>query len=160
MTRPGLIEGVWMALMGKSVVAAMLAGAFVPQAAGQAADGGKTFCQRLAEPLKMRLSDDPDDGALPGHPAYWLNQTTLGMALVGGARSTSIGVEAVGDVSLAEYKVAQQQCEATKKGAACHIVGPVKLHIGIKVATAEIEAAAGERAEVWVTGLHIYCRDA
>lgn len=134
--------------------------ATVAPAADQGPEGGKTFCQRLGVPLKMQSSTDPSDGALPGHPVYWMSQVTFGMVLVGGSRATRLGVEPVGEPSIAEYKEAAKKCEGTKKGAACHIDGGLRFHIETRKVKAEVESLPDEKAEVWTDGMTIYCRDA
>ncbi|WP_206238784.1 hypothetical protein [Novosphingobium terrae] len=70
-----------------------------------------------------------------------------------------IGVEPIGETTLAEYKEAQNKCELVKKGAACHLDRPLRLHIETKKLKAEVETRPGERAEVWTTGLEVRCRD-
>lgn len=140
-------------------MAAMVLGARAAQAADPVAADGSTFCERLAVPLGMHVSVEEADGALPDHPVYRMSQLTLGMALVGGSSAVKIGVEPITETSLADYKAAQSKCEMVKKGAACHLDGPLRLHVETKKRKAEVETRPGERAEVWTSGLEVRCRD-
>lgn len=114
-----------------------------------------SFCQRLARDLTMKPAKP-----VTGIPAYEINTARgIGAALFGGTFMTAMGVEPVGEATVADYQRANEACDPMQNGAVCRIDGPIRFKLSTKSGQVTQVAASAERARVEVVGTRIRCQD-
>lgn len=137
------------AISATAVLLALITGAARSQDVAAA-----SFCQRLAGQLGMAAKP------VEGRPGWEVNTLKgLGPKLFGGSSIMSMGVEAVGEPTIEDYRRMNDACEPLDKGAVCKVEGPMSFHVGAKGRIVEITATAGERAQVRIQGTRIRCED-
>lgn len=124
----------------------------------QEAPSSATFCERMAPKIDLIPVEKGRQGNLTGE--WRRDMATLGMSLVGGTLGTSISVRPVGEVSYQEAMAfVDKACQRTRAGARCRFEGPARIMMGTRKGEVDMEAAAGERAEIEIRGTKVFCRD-
>lgn len=135
-------------------VLAALAFSSAPGAAQQ-----PSFCERMAAQLGMTPVERGRQGQTTGE--WRVNTLTgIGPALFGGSSTMSVSIRPIGEHSYDEAaNLTEQTCSSTRKGLLCRIDQPLRVRIGTRKGEATVESLPGERAEVEIRSVTIFCRD-
>lgn len=115
----------------------------------------ESFCQRLAPQLEMKQVHDRRSDQI----VWKMDTATLGMYLIGGTSTISMGPTPIDETSAAEFVRLKDACAATKNGAICQFDGPAKFELKTKRAHANLDVAPDEKVETEIRGTAIICRD-
>ena len=83
----------------------------------------------------------------------------LGTVLFGGSFGVSMGMNPIGEATVADYKRLNAACDLTPKGGFCKIEGPAEFHMKTKKGNISLDVARREQAEVHIVKSYILCRD-
>ena len=136
-----------------ALLAPLVLGAGEPAPAASTADASGDFCQRLAQTIGVKVQAKGT-----GSTTWTVNAIPLAQRLlVGGVAATGVGVLPVEPATLEDYHRLEDMCLPEKKGAVCHLLGPVNFTFIWRGAKTHTMVHPGERARVRIISTRTTC---